>query len=111
MRAHTATPKLCCPYCDKRFHRTSYCEEHLQHHKHWDAESTEEARNVCKSSVGESESPTDHFELDLESDSDSDCEVISAVAPADTPTEGEEVDPSLQTQDRGKHCGAHLALQ
>ena len=97
MRTHTATPKLCCPYCDKRFHRTSYFEEHLQHHKHWDAESTEEARNVCKSSVGESESPTDHFELDLESDSDSDCEVISAVAPADTPTEGEEVDPSNGT--------------
>ena len=97
MRAHTATPNLCCPYCDKRFHRTSYFEEHLQHHKNWDAESTEEARNVCKSSVSESRSPTDHFELDLESDSDSDCEVISGVASADTPTEGEEVDESNGT--------------
>ena len=162
MRAHTATPNLCCPYCDKRFHLTVYFEEHLlQHHKHWDAESTEE--HVCKycpkkflspsklsrhmsvhtspetkcsnhhsgvergeplgrkgkemsrgiplirerlpekevkqkvSSVSESESPTDHFELDLESDSDSDCEVISGVAPADTPTEGEEVDESNGT--------------
>ena len=97
MQAHTATPNLCCPYCDKRFHRTSYFEEHLQHHKHWDAESTEEARNVCKSSVSESRSPTDHFELDLESDSDSDCELISGVAPADTATEGEEVDLSNGT--------------
>ena len=153
MRAHTVTPNLCCPYCDKRFHRTVYFEEHLQHHRHWDAESTEE--HVCKycpkkflssselsrhmsvhtspetkergeplgrkgkemsrgvplirgklpekevkqkvSSVSESESPTDHFELDFESDSDSDCEVISGVASADTPTEGEEVDPSNGT--------------
>ena len=36
MRAHTATPNLCCPYCDKRFHLTVYL----------DAESTEE--HVCK---------------------------------------------------------------
>ena len=46
MRTHTATPNLCCPYCDKRFHLTVFFEEHLQHHKHWDAESTEE--HVCK---------------------------------------------------------------
>ena len=47
MQAHTATPKLCCPYCDRRFHLSVYFEEYLQHHKHWDAESTEE--HVCKS--------------------------------------------------------------
>ena len=56
-----------------------------------------EEKRKRKMSVSESESPNDHFELDLESDSDSDCEVISGVASADTPTEGEEVDPSNGT--------------
>ena len=55
----------------------------------------EEKGKRRKMSVSESESPTDHFNLEL--DSDSGCEVISGVAPADTATEGEEVDPSNGT--------------
>ena len=58
---------------------------------------------------GKRKMSADHFELDLELDSDSDCEVIAGVAPANTATEGEEVDESNgtaggRTKAREKNC-------